>query len=426
MPFPGCWKTEMMSEMNSDQRIVIVGGCGHVGLPLGLVLADRGKDVTLLDVDRGKIAQVNAGEMPFMEVGAEPLLRRLTGKSLVATLDEACLEHADVVITVVGTPVDKHLNPNVDEVYRSIDRVIARMNDNALLILRSTVYPGVTKLISDRIHSLGRNIPLAFCPERIAEGKAIEELNTIPQLISAFEPQALERARKLFALFAPTVIALQPLEAELAKLFTNRWRYLNFAISNQFYILAQSYGLDFFRIYDGVTRDYPRMRQFAKPGFAAGPCLLKDTLQLAAFAKNNFFMGHAAMLINEGLPNFILEQIHRHGLATRCVAILGMAFKAESDDPRESLSYKLKNLLKIQAREVLCTDPYVRDSSLTPLETAIERADIIILGAPHAVYRDLRIPAEKIVVDVWDFWSSARVEELGFAVPAILRRGASN
>jgi UDP-N-acetyl-D-mannosaminuronic acid dehydrogenase len=414
-----------MQELHSDRRIVIVGGCGHVGLPLGLVLADRGKQVTLLDIDPVKIAQVNAGEMPFMEVGAEPLLQRLAGNLLVATLDEACLENTNVVITVVGTPVDKHLNPNVDEVYRSTDRIISRMNDGALLILRSTVYPGVTKLIADRIHALGRNIPLAFCPERIAEGRAIEELTTIPQLISAFEPDALERARSLFALLAPTIIALQPLEAELAKLFTNSWRYLNFAISNQFYILAQSYGLDFFRIYDGVTRDYPRMRQFAKPGFAAGPCLLKDTLQLAAFAKNNFFMGHAAMLINEGLPNFIVEQIHAHDLATKCVAILGMAFKAESDDPRESLSYKLKNLLKIQAREVLCTDPYVRDPTLIPLETAIERADIIILGAPHAVYRNICIPAEKIVIDVWEFWSSERAEEPSFAASATRGRGAS-
>jgi UDP-N-acetyl-D-mannosaminuronic acid dehydrogenase len=415
-----------MSEMNSGQRIVIVGGCGHVGLPLGLVLADRGMQVTLLDVDPAKVAQVNACEMPFMEAGAEPLLRRMAGKSLVATLDESCLGNAEVVITVVGTPVDKHLNPNVDEVYRSIDRVICRMNDDSLLILRSTVYPGVTKLIHDRIRALDRNILLAFCPERISEGRAIEELATIPQLISAFEPGALERARKLFLLLAPSVIELQPLEAELAKLFTNSWRYLNFAISNQFYVLAQSYGLDFFRIYDGVTRDYPRMRNFAKPGFAAGPCLLKDTLQLAAFAKNNFFLGHAAMLINEGLPNFIVEQLHPHGLSNKCICILGMAFKADSDDPRESLSYKLKNLLKIQAREVLCADPYVRDSNLVRLETAIERADIVILGVPHSLYRDLRIPAGKIVIDVWNFWSAPCAAEPNSVAPVVLQRSASN
>jgi UDP-N-acetyl-D-mannosaminuronic acid dehydrogenase len=390
--------------MTSDHNVVIVGGCGHVGLPLGLVLADRGLHVTLLDIDRQKIEQINAGRMPFMEQGGDTLLRRLIGHSLFATVDDACLGQADVVITIVGTPVDRHMNPNVNELYRSMDDVIFRMKDESLLILRSTVYPGVTKLIYERIRTLNRRILLAFCPERIAEGKAIEELGTLPQLVSAFEPQALERAKRLFLSLTPTVIELEPLEAELAKLFTNSWRYLNFAISNQFYVLAQSYGLNFYRIYDAVTRDYPRMKSFAKPGFAAGPCLLKDTLQLAAFSKNNFFLGHAAMLVNEGLPNFIVEQLRPLDLPKRKVAILGMAFKANSDDPRESLSFKLRNLLQVEAKQVLSTDPYLQGVDFVPLETAIEQADIIVLGAPHSVYRDVRIPPGKTVIDIWDFW----------------------
>jgi UDP-N-acetyl-D-mannosaminuronic acid dehydrogenase len=394
--------------MNSDQRVVIVGGCGHVGLPLGLVLAQHGIQVTLLDIDPKKVKQINAGEMPFMEEGAEALLRRVAQQSLHATLDADCLRDAQVVLTVVGTPVDKHLSPNVNQVYRSMDEVIGRMKDESLLILRSTVYPGMTKLIYDHIRTLRRRIHLAFCPERIAEGKAIQELGALPQVISAFEQPALERARSLFLKLTPTVIELQPLEAELAKLFTNSCRYLNFAIANQFYVIAQSYGLDFYRIYDAVTRDYPRMKNFAKPGFAAGPCLLKDTLQLSAFAKSNFFMGHAAMLINEGLPNFIVEQLRHADLFKRCVAILGMAFKADSDDSRESLSYKPRNLLKLEAREVICTDPYVRDPDLVSLQIAVERADVIILGVPHSVYRELQIPANKVVVDMWNFWSAER------------------
>jgi UDP-N-acetyl-D-mannosaminuronic acid dehydrogenase len=392
--------------VNSDRNIVIVGGCGHVGLPLGLALAGQGFQVTLLDIDPKKVQQINSGEMPFMEEGGESLLRRVVGQSLNATLDTECLGTAEIVITVVGTPVDKHLNTNVHEVYRSMDEVICRMKENALLILRSTVYPGMTKLINNRIHTLGRKILLAFCPERIAEGKAIVELATLPQLISAFEPEGLERARKLFLTLAPNVIELEPLEAELAKLFTNSWRYLNFAISNQFYILAQSYGLEFYRIYDAVTRDYPRMKAFAQPGFAAGPCLLKDTLQLSAFAKNNFFMGHAAMLINEGLPNFIVEQLRKYGLSDLRVAILGMAFKGNSDDTRESLSYKLRNLLLVEAKEVICTDPYVPGPGLVPLQDAIDQADVVVLGAPHSVYLDLEIPTSKIVVDIWNFWKS--------------------
>lgn len=393
--------------MATPERIVIVGGCGHVGLPLGIVLATRcSSHVTLLDIDANKVAAVSNGQMPFMEAGAEALLQKIIGERLRATLDPTCLGSADVVITVVGTPVDEHLNPTVKELYNNVDTLLGQMGDDALLVLRSTVYPGGTKLVYDRIRTRGRNIHVAFCPERIAEGKALDELVTLPQIVASFEPKAQSRACELFHRITPTIIELTPLEAELAKLFTNSWRYLNFAVSNQFYMLAETCGLDFYRIHDAVIREYPRMRSFARAGFAAGPCLLKDTLQLAAFSGNQFFMGHSAMLINEGLPNFILNQLKGKNLAEQRVAILGMAFKADSDDSRDSLSYKLKKLLLVEAREVLCTDPYVRDASLIPTEEAVQRADIIVIGAPHAVYRDLKIPANKIIVDVWGFRSA--------------------
>src|SRR5262245_38175279 len=389
-----------------QQKIVVVGGCGHAGLPLGIVLASHADcNVALLDIDLGKVRLVNDGKLPFREAGAEELLSHVRGRNLVATDDYSCLRDAAVIITVVGTPVDRHLNPTAHELHRSIDRLLQEMRDGALLILRSTVYPGVTKLVYDRVRNRGRNIHVAFCPERIAEGKAIEELVKLPQIVAAFEPEAMRRATEIFLKVAPTVIELEPAEAELAKLFANSWRYLNFAISNQFYMLAESYGLDFYRIYDAVTRDYPRMHSFARPGFAAGPCLLKDTLQLSTFANNNFFLGHAAMLVNEGLPNFIVGQLRAEGLEGRTVAILGMAFKAESDDIRDSLSFKLRKLLESEGMEVLCTDPYVQEPSFVSLEEALA-ADIIILGAPHNAYRGLRFPPGKRVIDVWNFWST--------------------
>ena len=151
------------------------------------------------------------------------------------------------------------------------------------------------------------------------------------------------------------------------------------------------------------------MRSFAKAGFAAGPCLLKDTLQLAAFSQNNFFLGHSAMLINEGLPMFLVEQLRHQDLANKRVAILGMAFKAESDDKRDSLSYKLKKLLEVEALEVLCTDPYISDPGFVPLENAVRNADMIIVGAPHKVYRDLEIPADKVVRRSLELLSGKRI-----------------
>jgi len=390
--------------MAQSHKLVIIGGCGHVGLPLGIVFANSGMNVVLLDIDHQKIAAVNNGHMPFVEKSADGLLRACVGKTLTATADSSCLADADAAVAVIGTPVDEHLNPTVTDLYRTIDDAIEHLPDNALLILRSTVYPGVTQLVYDRIRSRGRKVHVSFCPERIAEGKAIEELRELPQIISAFEPEALARARDLFSRINHELIELSPLEAELAKLFTNSWRYLNFAISNQFYLLAESHGLDFYRIYDAVTRRYPRMKSFARAGFAAGPCLLKDTLQLSAFSGNNFFMGHTAMLINEGLPNFVVSQLRNSGLATKCIAILGMAFKADSDDKRESLSYKLRKLLQLEAREVLCSDPFIQEKDFVSTEEAVRRADIVIFGAPHSAYHNLSIPTGKQVVDVWGFW----------------------
>jgi UDP-N-acetyl-D-mannosaminuronic acid dehydrogenase len=395
--------------MQKPKKVVIIGGCGHVGLPLGIVFANCGLDVVLLDRDQAKIDIVNGGQMPFMETNALEQLQNVVGKTLTATSDPTCLRDSDAAIAVLGTPVDEHLNPTVTDLYRSIDQVIDQMPEGALLVLRSTVYPGVTKLVYERLQASGRKIHLSFCPERIAEGKAMEEIRTLPQIISAFDPDSLQRVRALFSVINDDLIELSPLEAELAKLFTNSWRYMNFAISNQFYVLAETYGLDFQRIYNAVTHRYPRMRSFAKAGFAAGPCLLKDTLQLSAFSGNNFFLGHSAMLINEGLPNFIVTQLRQqHKLREKVVAVLGMAFKSESDDTRESLSYKLRKLLIVEAKDVLCTDPYVVDSRLVKLEEAVEKADIIILGAPHGAYRDLRFPPKKAVIDVWGFWPNTK------------------
>jgi UDP-N-acetyl-D-mannosaminuronic acid dehydrogenase len=400
--------------MQKSKKMVIIGGCGHVGLPLGIVFANCGLDVVLLDRDQAKIDIVNGGQMPFMENNALEQLRRVVGKQLIASADPACLRDADAAIAVLGTPVDEHLNPTVTDLYRSIDDVIASMPENALLVLRSTVFPGVSELVHERLRSSGRKILLAFCPERIAEGKAMEEIRTLPQIISAFDAESLARVRELFSIINDDLIELTPLEAELAKLFTNSWRYMNFAISNQFYMLAETYGLDFQRIYGAVTHRYPRMKAFAKAGFAAGPCLLKDTLQLSAFSGNHFFLGHAAMLVNEGLPNFIVGQLRQqHKLRDKTVAILGMAFKSESDDKRESLSYKLRKLLMVEAKEVLCTDPYVVDDKLVPLKEAVDRADIIVLGAPHAAYRDLHLSSDKVIADVWGFWPERQQPAVG-------------
>ena len=216
---------------------------------------------------------------------------------------------------------------------------------------------------------------------------------------AARRPAQAERAGALFGLICPKVIFLQPIEAELAKLFCNAWRYINFAISNQFYVMAGQFGADFHRIYQALREDYPRMHSFARPGFAAGPCLVKDTMQLGAFNHGSFVLGQAAMMINEGLPYLLVQDIKRnYPLAEMTVGILGMAFKPNNDDPRDSLSYKLRKILLLECRKVLCTDPGVADPELTSLEDVLEHADLLIVGTPHDCYKGLKF--RQPVVDI--------------------------
>ncbi len=388
----------------SSSTITVVGGCGHVGLPLGVALAESAGTVKLLDIAAPVVARVNAGEVPFLEPGLDAALKAVRAAgTLEATMDPACVTSADVVVIVIGTPVDEHLNPDPNAVVAAIDAITQYMRDGQLVVLRSTVYPGVTALVERHLAAKGLVLDVAFCPERIAEGKAMEELRSLPQIIGANSESARVRARALFGTLTDTLIDTSPEEAELAKLFTNTWRYIKFATANQFLMIANDHGLDFDTIRDAITLDYPRAADMPRAGFAAGPCLFKDTMQLAAFNDNSFHIGHAAMLVNEGLPLYVVSQIERDfDLSTMTVGILGMAFKAESDDIRSSLSYKLKRILRFKAKAVLCTDPYVTaatDASLVSLEEVLAQADILVIGAPHPEYRNLQTTLP--IKDVW-------------------------
>ncbi|NLX98671.1 MAG: nucleotide sugar dehydrogenase [Rhodopirellula sp.] len=387
------------------KRVAIVGGGGHVGLPLGLLVCDIGHTVTLVDPDAARLAAIRAGKMPFLERGAEELLARcLEGGRLLTHSDAASLSDQDVVILTIGTPVDEYLDPSVRQFDHVIDGVLEHMRSGQLLIIRSTVFPGVTERLGRKVAERGPAVDIAYCPERIAEGHALEELTKLPQLVSGVTPASCRRAAEFFRQLGAGVIELSTVEAELAKLFTNSYRYINFAISNQFYMMAERFDADFLRIHAAVTTDYPRMRGFARSGFTGGPCLLKDTMQLASFNHNLFALGQTAMMVNEGLPSFLVEKLRTtRDLARETVGILGMAFKGDCDDPRSSLSYKLRKILLMDARRVVCTDPYIADPEFLPLETVLDLADVLILGACHQEYRGLK--TSKPIVDVFGFLS---------------------
>ena len=396
--------------MDQPLDIVIVGGCGHVGLPLALSLADCGYKVGIEDIDAAKVAQVKAGHVPFLETGTEALLKKLlpTGRLQLAS-DPGLISRTDTVIVVIGTPIDEFMNPSVRIFDKVVDDLVPHLKAGSLIVLRSTVFPGTTESVERRLRGAGVEADVAFCPERIAEGHALEELRTLPQLVGATSDGAFEKASRLFERLGVSVVRTTPLEAELAKLLTNTWRYMKFAIANQFFQIAHRSGVDYNSVLEAIRHDYPRAADLPGPGFAAGPCLLKDTMQLSAFTPDHFPMGQAAMQINEGLPNYIVDTLNsRKPLQGRTVGILGMAFKGESDDPRASLSYKLRKLAAFKGARVMCTDPYIHDASFETLEKVLRESDVLVIAAPHHEYRTLELD-RRDVVDIWGITGPIRL-----------------
>ena len=383
----------------------VIGGCGRVGLPLSIAFADKGLNVVVFDSDKDRMDKVRAGIMPFLEEGCEAKLKCVINKTLTTTDSPHSISESRFVIVTIGTPIDNHLNPDFPAMLTFFKDLLPYLTYGQHIILRSTVYPGTTEKVDKFLKESGARIHLAFCPERIVEGKALSELTALPQIVGAFDEECVRAVSALFRVLTQDIVVVKPMEAELAKLFSNAWRYIQFSIANQLFSLANDHGLDYSRIHDAITHKYPRAQGMPKPGFAAGPCLGKDTMQLAAFSGNRFFLGHAAMLVNEGLPDYIVQKMKAStDLANQSVGILGMAFKANSDDERDSLSFKLKALLEFEAKKVYCSDPYVkRDGFVDPIEL-INMCDVIVLATPHDDYRNLHITEDKMLIDVWNLY----------------------
>ena len=389
------------SDGNCD--VCVVGGAGHAGLALVLVLADNGFKSLVLDVNKSALEAMAAGRLTFFEQGGEPVLKKaLAGGRLEFSSDAKNVARATFVVVTIGTPIDEFHNPEVSNLTRCLDELMPHLRDDQTIILRSTVAPGTTTYIDNYLRRKGKKTRLAFCPERVVQGKGVKEIPALPQLISGTSPEAVAEAKKLFARIAPDVVEMSPLEAEFAKLICNAFRYIEFAATNQLYMMVERAGLDYGELLSKMKRGYPRMENIPGPGFAAGPCLMKDTMQLFAFQKHDFILGQVAMTINEGLPNFIVERLAaQFELGKKRVGILGMAFKAESDDIRESLSYKLGKLLRFHGAKVSYSDEYAKDPTFVDKETLVQECDIIIVGVPHKAYRSLQVPAAKHVVDLW-------------------------
>ena len=380
--------------------IVIIGGAGHIGLPLGILFANKGKSVILFDKDKKHIDQINNSKMPFLEDGGERLLKK-NKKKIFATSNKAFIKNADSVIVCIGTPVKKS-KPDLKFFFKMFKEVKHLLNPKKPLIIRSSIYPGICLEVQKFLGEKFQNI--SYCPERVVQGKSIEELPKLPQIISGVSKKAINSSTKIFKVICKKIIVTTILEAELIKLFSNAWRYINFSASNQFYMICEKYNINFHKLRKNMIEGYSRNKSIPKAGFAAGPCLYKDTAQLNAFLKDEFTLGKAATEINTSFPKFIYKKMFKRfkkKLKNMKIGILGMAFKSDIDDIRDSLSIDLWQYLKKKKLNVKISDNFVKMKEIIKTSELIKTCDIIIIGSPHTTYKNLKIPKNKFLIDSW-------------------------
>ena len=401
---------------------VSVVGLGRVGLPLALSFADRGLRVIGIDNDPTRLGAVREGRMPFAETGAEDLLERVIEGGRLSLSDRvADAAQATQIVITLGTPSFSHIEIDMRDIRSALDDLLGVLNPGHALILRSTVAPGTTEFVAGylakhRGFDIGEDVFVAHAPERIAAGRFLEEIDTLPCIIGGVGARSGEVAAELFGVFGAPIVQTTPVQAELAKIWTNILRYTNFALPNLLMMDCEQAGANVFEVIDLINRDYPR-GGIAQPGLTAGTCLRKDF----AFSEERSHapgMLLAVSRVNESVPLFLLEGMKRRlgALANLKVAVLGLAFKADTDDERDSLAHKLIRLLERELADVSVHDPHVQTPTVS-LEDAIDNAGAVVMATNHAEFRDTdtlaligeRAAGDCLVVDPWNCWGAAQV-----------------
>jgi UDP-N-acetyl-D-mannosaminuronic acid dehydrogenase len=410
-----------MSPPQSTADVAVVG-LGRVGLPLALSFADRGLRVVGVDNDPVRLGAVREGRMPFDETGAEAVLDRVHGSGRLLLSDRvADAAQARQIVITLGTPSFSHIEIDMRDIRSALDDLLSVLAPGHSLILRSTVAPGTTEFVAGyltkhRGFDIGEDVFVAHAPERIAAGRFFEEIDTLPCIVGGVGARSGEVVGELFKAFDAPIVQTTPVQAELAKIWTNILRYTNFALPNLLMMDCERYAANVFDVIDLINRDYPR-GGIAQPGLTAGTCLRKDfTFSEERSAAPGMLL--AVSRVNESVPLFLLEGAKRRlgTLADRKVAVLGLAFKADTDDERDSLAHKLIRLLERELADVVVHDPHVATPTAS-FEEAIDGADLLVIAANHSEFCDPgvlasiaeRTASDCLVVDPWNCWGAAQV-----------------
>jgi len=382
--------------------VCVIGGGGHVGFPLGLMFASKNKKTVLYDLNKEILNKIKKAEIPFKEDFAKTYLKKYK-KNIFLSSDFEILSKCKFLVVCIGTPVNKlTLEPELKPFYDFFFKLKKKIKKDQHIVIRSSVQIGSIKKIYNILSKKNKNI--TYCPERIVQGKSLKELPALPQIISGYSINSLSEVKKLFKKICRKIILTSVVEAELIKLFTNSYRYINFSISNQLFMMCEQLGINFKEIRKKMREGYERTFAMPSAGFAAGPCLLKDTLQVSNYFDHKFTLGNAAIDINENLPNFLFKRLkQKFNLKKKIVGVLGMSFKAETDDIRDSLSIKFIEILKKNNIKYMQSDEYYKNINNVSIEHLIKKSHIIIIGVPHKKYKLIKIPKNKFIINLWDY-----------------------
>jgi UDP-N-acetyl-D-mannosaminuronic acid dehydrogenase len=410
-----------MNDSPSTADVSVIG-LGRVGLPLALSFADRGLSVIGIDNDPARLASVREGTMPFGETGAQELLDRVAASGRLS-LSERVADAAQArhIVITLGTPSFSHIEIDMRDIRSALDDLLGPLQPGHALTLRSTVAPGTTEFVAGylakhRGFQIGEEVYVAHAPERIAAGRFLEEIDSLPCIVGGVGPRSGEVVAELFGVFGAPIVQTTPVQAELAKIWANILRYTHFALPNLLMMDCERYGANVFEVIDLVNRDYPR-GGLAQPGLTAGTCLRKD-FAFSEERSNAPGMLLAVSRVNESVPLFLVEGIRRRvgSLSGRKLAVLGLAFKADTDDERDSLAHKLIRLLERELADVMAHDPHVSTPTVS-FEETVENADVVVVAANHSEFRDpralaaiaQRASADCLVVDPWNCWGAGQV-----------------
>ena len=379
--------------MKSYKYDIGIIGIGRVGLPLALSFLSKGLKVVGIDVDKELISNVNNKIFPFQEKGYDQIIKKY---KLLATDDPSIVSDVKNIIITVGTPLNEHIETDLKQIVTALNSIIQFLREGHNIILRSTIAPGTTKFVKNYLEQkidlkFGLNIFLSFCPERIVEGQAMIEFESLPQIIGSEDEKSYHKANKIFIKLAPETLKTNFISAELVKLFNNISRYINFSVANQFSIIADTYDVDIYNIIRMTNYKYPR-GTIEQPGFTAGTCLRKD------FGMINESIPYTDLLlsawkINEFMPKFLVENTKkRTQIHNKNISVLGYTFKKDVDDVRDSLIPKLIRYLERETpKNIFVNDPNLGKSidenyQNVELNSCIPVSDIIYIAINHSEY----------------------------------------